>query len=292
MRLVLDSGNHHIGTLRKKRAGIPPLAKFAKSGAGKRDRGDILMHKTEVGGKPVYLSSWMDNKPVMVLSSLESKVFEVDRAVQVRNTNVWNTIKIPAPTIIPLYNEGMGGTDGIDQHISYYRPRVKSLSWGPRIYSHLMAMAVINAYLIKIDKEKLDRKVYRHLDFLKALIDQLAAPSLRINEADTNAVRTGRYLNRDQWNIDNTRLQGRHFPQIVYSPREEGAGRSTRGEAISLNRNLKRGRCMMCGQSVNSKCEQCECYLCISIPTGIHDGEYTCWKKFHTCRDFIEDEEL
>jgi hypothetical protein len=78
----------------------------------------------------------------------------------------------------------------------------------------------------------------------------------------------------------------------IFQPRDEGAGVSSRGQSLTMKRNLKRGRCMMCGSSVNSKCEQCNCYLCITQPTGYNEGEDTCWKKFHTCRDFIEDEQL
>jgi hypothetical protein len=295
MKLVLDSGNHLIGTVRKKRAGLPPGAKFAKSGPAKRDRGEILVHKTTISEKPVFITSWMDNKPVMVLSSLDTKVHQVVRSVQVRNTNIWNRVEFPAPTIIPLYNEGMGGTDGIDQKLSYYRPKLKALSWGPRIYSHSMSLAAVNAFLIMMGRERNLPKNYDHLQFLKKLIRQLADPLLCEFELQTPITYRGtQYKKREQWNEDYTRVQGKHMPCSIRQPREEGAGKTSNGDQTVISRNLKRGRCMICGQSNTTYCEQCGCYLCIVEyrDGSIHDREMTCWKKFHTVRNFIQDEEL
>ena len=42
----------------------------------------------------------------------------------------------------------MGGTDGIDQRMSYYRPKVKTVSWIPKIFIHCLNSAVVNAFIV------------------------------------------------------------------------------------------------------------------------------------------------
>ena len=110
IRMILESGNHFLGTFRVNRSGFPAIAKFAKSGPNKRDRGDLAQFETTDNHR-VYAVSWMDNQPVHMLSSLPTKCMQVKRSVQIPNTNIWNTIQIPCATIIPLYNEGMGGIE-------------------------------------------------------------------------------------------------------------------------------------------------------------------------------------
>lgn len=52
------------------------------------------------------------------------------------------------PTIVNHYNWGMGGTDGIDQKISYYLPILKSSHWANRIFIHMLMVSVANAFII------------------------------------------------------------------------------------------------------------------------------------------------
>ena len=73
----------------------------------------------------------------------------------------------------------MGGTDIGDQRQSYYRPRIKTRSWAPRVMQFLFSLSSGNAYVIKLSKENIQaRQRYRYMDFMNNLIEQLAAPTL------------------------------------------------------------------------------------------------------------------
>lgn len=42
----------------------------------------------------------------------------------------------------------MGGTDGINQFLSYYRNEPKTINWLPRIFTRLMHIPVYNAHIL------------------------------------------------------------------------------------------------------------------------------------------------
>ena len=88
------------------------------------------------------------------------------------------------------YNKTMGGTDAFDQKLSYYKPKVKIISWQPRILIHLLNAAVTNAHILFKAYNKVE---ISHLDFRRLLIKELLAYITNTNivinnESDIEAI--------------------------------------------------------------------------------------------------------
>ena len=234
----------------------------------------------------------MDNKPVHILLTIPSSLTTCTRRVKtiLNAVEVWQDQQFFQPTHIKLYNRTMGGTDADDQMLSYYRPKVKTVSHAPRLFIHMLSTSLVNAYIIFVERNNLRRLQYRFIDFLNAVINQWTEPwstRLALGEAVLpNPVRAWR---RQQWNAERSRLLGRHDPLTCVEVRIESRGRFH----PPMNRNLVRGHCIMCTQSCNVQCQQCHTYLCIRR-TGLQQeiNDPTCWVKFHTWADLNYDPDL
>lgn len=79
----------------------------------------MIVQTTKLNEKPVYYISWMDKKPVNLLSTFPTDYDKVLRNSKNRVTERYEKIEIVRPTSIGQYNHGMGGTDLCDQFISY-----------------------------------------------------------------------------------------------------------------------------------------------------------------------------
>jgi hypothetical protein len=213
--------------------------------------------------KDLYFLAWQDNKPVHLLSTIPSELGKVKRNSN-DNAGNWQRIEIHRPTIIKHYNHGMGGTDGIDQRMSYYRPKVKTVSWIPKIFINCLNSALVNAFIVYRAYTQQPTK-YSLKDFIIDLILQLAEEEMSLKQLQQapHASSTRKCL--QSWNKDRSRLQNFHFPQAIKLP--EGG-----------NRNKKQGDCMLCRTTTTPRCKQCEIHLCI-----VEDGQnMSCFQQFHT----------
>ena len=108
-----------VGTVKVNSKGLPKSKLFAKTGRRKMPRGTIECYKIIFEGNNYYLTCWMDNKPVHILSTTKPQFTLVNRKSKVEGNGRYVEIRIPRPTIIELYNLSMGGTDKFDQFGSY-----------------------------------------------------------------------------------------------------------------------------------------------------------------------------
>jgi len=60
---------HLCGTIKRNVRGTPKEHQFPNTGRNKKERGEMKQVKTQVPGTAVYYTSWMDKKPVHVLST-------------------------------------------------------------------------------------------------------------------------------------------------------------------------------------------------------------------------------
>jgi len=97
-------------------------------------------------GKKLYFTAWQDSKPVHMLSTFPSYKLPVRR--RTNRGNEWININVPRPTVIGVYNTGMGGTDKFDQLNSYYDSRLRTKKWQIRLYNHFLRAAVVNACIL------------------------------------------------------------------------------------------------------------------------------------------------
>ena len=173
-----------------------------------------------------------------------------------------------AATVYPLKNS-MGGTDASDQAVSYYRPRVKTVAWPIRIFTHYINVSVVNAHII------FDETVggMSQLEFRKVLIQELL-----INEIDeeNEQIQSLSRFSKAVWKKELTRLdKSGHNPEIINIPESVDKIKEKK------DHNTQRGRCFVCKKNLSIKCSKRNVFLHLNKV----DGQMSCWERFHTVRD-------
>ena len=292
-RILAQRGIHIVGTVKANRKGIPSAKPLAgQPRLRKMHRGESVTKKTTFGGQDIYYTLWQDKKPVRILHSIKTYRGQCRRQVKDSATNQWGRKQYARPTVIPKYNGSMGGTDTNDQLGQTYRPRLKTRSWIPRIFSHFLNHAVVNMFVIaKAIRNKAGQHDHvvsilpsRHLHYRLTLIDALTESYLQqriLPEAPVNQTT----LSKKQWEGQISRLSGAHFPVQLHTnldQRYEGNKRP-RNEGSNV-RNWIRGYCKICDKHISTSCESCQVFLCVGNSTNT----ITCWKRFHTCRKITD----
>ena len=144
-------GVHMIGTFLSNRKGVPFSFQPGHNVRQTRERGDYKTMKsaffaTEELNEEVYYTSWLDRKAVSILHTIPTRLGTCSRMVKTRDLG-WQRKVYTRPTVIPIYNYGMGGTDSGDQKMEAYRPELKTISWVPRVQSHFLNSVVVNCFI-------------------------------------------------------------------------------------------------------------------------------------------------
>ena len=112
----------------------------------------------------------------------------------------------------------MGGTDSMDQRLSYYRPNIKTKSWVPRMLTHFLNISVVNAYILYKQYFNKPRR-YSLLMFTRELIDNLAEPwilQFKAEEIDSTRPNSKGWMSKSTWSTNwMMRLSGIHKCIIV-----------------------------------------------------------------------------
>ena len=272
-KYVRSIGMHSTGTIKTNKRGLPKEMLFKKTGRQKKNRGDMASLVTTAldSDNEYYLTMWMDTKPVHMLST-----FRTSKSSIIRNGLVngkWERIRLDRPSVVGVYNAGMGGTDLFDQYCTYYRTTIKTKKWTTRIITHMVMCCLVNAYVI-----------YKHanaetslLDFLDIYISELLheqEPQRNVT-AILSSERTRQIGNNrlDKWYDDTFRLTGQHFCASLQ--RKAWVPTSEQGHQID-----PRKPCILCKTKCATICNMCKVHLCISDP-----NELSCFEKFHSLED-------
>ena len=133
-----DMGIGATGTLRPNRKGTPKIMGKKKM-EKKQERGDmIVMHN-----KTLLCVRYQDKKSVVMLSTVED--------VQLVDTGRTNRVTgelVRKPRIVYQYNKYMGGVDRVDQMLSYFPLRMKTMKWWKRVWFYVINVALLNAYIV------------------------------------------------------------------------------------------------------------------------------------------------
>ena len=98
--------------------------------------------------KNLIVCKWMDNRPVLLVSTALEVMDDV-LSVQMREKGSTTKSVIPCPTVVKLYNNGMGGVVLIDQQTAAYQLYHKSsVRFYLRIFFDLLDIACVNSFLV------------------------------------------------------------------------------------------------------------------------------------------------
>ena len=97
---------------------------------------------------PSLVLQWLDNKLVLMLSTIHKAN---DHGVVNRKRKehgVWNISKVPQPQVIANYNTLMNEVDRSDQILDTNSVLCKSMKWWKTFFYHLTDMAVVNGFIL------------------------------------------------------------------------------------------------------------------------------------------------
>jgi hypothetical protein len=194
------------------------------------------------------ICAWYDNRRVLTISNFLGKdpVSNCKRYDRKKET-----VSVPCPASVELYNKFMGGVDKADMFLSLYRTKHRSRKWYHRIAFHLISLAAVNAFVMY-------REIGGSGSFLDFIVD-VCRCLLAVEEPNdpdsqsTSVVSVQRSLKASQVPKDIRFDKCNHWPLQVEKP--------------------QRCKNTGCNRRTRFLCSKCQVYLCV---TGT-----TCFLDYH-----------
>lgn len=294
LKWLVDKGAHMVGTVKTNKQGLPDIGKIAKTGQGKKERGYFQQTAHDIPGennvgKKSYFTAWQDRKPVHLLSTFAGMVGSCFRMLLDKAKRLWTKMEFVMPSLIRIYNLGMGGTDGFDQWLAMLRPNIKTKTWIPKVFLHILNICVVNSYIIwkLVESPKISSLPDFCLEIMHSLANEYWAEKLAKEEEElldlstkNETCKQGKRLKSLHKN--HFRLVGaQHCPcrksLTLHYQTEEKQRKKNHYE----NNKYKRGHCIICKLNTDIFCKLCDVYLHIDDTNG-----RDCWSKFHSSKDF------
>ena len=131
-----------IGTIRSDRIEKAPLNDLKKTSRGSS-------HAIKDVGNDILLIRWNDNNQVNIATNIQDNSITLSKSTCKR----WSkkekaSIQIDQPTLVNLYNQGMGGVDMFDKLRELYRIRIRSRKWCWPFIRFCLNGALVNMWLL------------------------------------------------------------------------------------------------------------------------------------------------
>ena len=261
--LCRQRGIHCIGTVKTNKQHLPQDAIFPKTGGNRKNRGDMQCMQAQKDGHNYYFISWMDSKPVHLLSTYAGYKITCKRGVS-NPLGGFHRVELPQPSHVRDYNDGMGGTDVGDQKASYYRFQHKARSWIRRIFSHFAQTAQVDAHILYTEHRggKLTFLQCLH-QLMYELAGEVEPDDIEVEDSDAGEMES---IEEEEveptmkraaaWASDHSRIVPTHTPKVCT------------------------GECGFCRTGCQTRtqiiCVECKAWLCCN-----DEGEDNCWHQFH-----------
>jgi len=221
------------------------------------------------GETKLYTTTWQDNKPVNILSTFPSAMAECPR--NTKEGGSFKKVTIAQPSIVKTYNHAMGGTDKMDQYISYYKTAVRTRNWQQRIFTHFHHVAVVNAYILWKTRHAATINTS-----LKSFALNLVKQMIFRSPGTASTARDVPVAERESVIF---RTTGCHAPVTVSSGGQNRVGKQRSPDLRRL--------CKLCKHKVAIFCASCGVYL--HTPQGEVDPDLpTCWEEWHSAKEVFE----
>ena len=208
---------------------------------------------------PLMAGVWRDKRVIHFMSTIHVARAGSAPATVRRRDEVGSLEDVMCPPCLPDYQQYMRGVDRGDQLIGYYNIGRRSRKWWKRVFSYLVEVAALNAYVLekhtRIGTNKRD-----YLAFRLALAEELVG-SFR------GRSRVGRPRSLDQLDVTRMDASRGHLPEL---------GSSLLDCVVCLKvREIRRLSRSQYRHESKFRCSVCNVHLCIS-------KERNCFKKYHT----------
>ena len=225
------------GTIRPNRIpGSPPLTtvvEFKKKKRGYYETAALI-------DDSIFVTRWMDNSTVTLASTVVGDV----PVGQVRrySRSVKQAIQVTRPAVVRCYNEAMGGTDRMDQHVSHCRVSVGGKKWWWSIFTWMLDVSAQNAWRLHRGAGGTQTQVTFRRELVCCILEN--ATALRAG----SSTRTRRGV-----------------------PGAEILRFDNIGHLIVVAPEKKRGICQECHKSKpTTKCLKCDVFICVGCFLSYH----------------------
>lgn len=231
-----DKGMRATGTVRENRMEKCPLKtqkELVKEGRGAHDA--RFDKESEV-----IAVRWFDNKCVNMLSNYDT--VHPMRRTQRFNKSAGGKVDVPQPRLYSNYNDGMGGVDLHDWHLSKYSIAIRGKKWYWCLLTRMIDMAVVNAWMLHKVCTPNSKDQLSQLDFRR----DIAVSYLRSGSRSSACLPTSPAL-------------------VPHSMRYDGIGHL-------IGPMGKRLRCRLesCSQKPSKWCTKCQVPLCMKCFVPYH----------------------
>ena len=198
-------------------------------------------------------------------------------------TKVWTRTEFPMPSLIKQYNDGMGGTDGIDQWLAMLRPKIKTKTWIPKVFLHILNVCLVNSYIIwkMVELPKSSSLPDFCHELMHALANEYWAEKRGqeeeiIDETKDDFAEKGKRLK--SISKSHFRLVGaQHCPCRKSLVLPFQTAENVRKKNHFENNKHQRNKCIICKTNTDIFCKACNIFLHIDDTNGRN-----CWSKFHS----------
>ena len=133
---------HAVATLQLDRSRKCPVS----SERDLKKKGWRTMEEFVDSSKNLVVVSWYDNRCVLTISNFIGK--EPVEECKWYDKKQKETVYLPCPASVGLYNKFMGGVDKADMLLALCKTKCKTSKWYHRIAFHLFSLAVVNAWIV------------------------------------------------------------------------------------------------------------------------------------------------
>ncbi|CAI5671983.1 unnamed protein product [Oreochromis niloticus] len=170
------------------------------------------------------------------------------------HTNLYSAqeakVMIPCPSLIPAYNEHMGGIDLSDMLVHLYKTPAKSTRWYLPLFGYMLDLSIANSWLVyKRECGQLNQKPITLKRFRLAVAHSL------------------KQVNKPASKVGRPSSSSPPPPKKRYTPRPSQPQPDVRYDCFGhwpLHCD-KRGRCNYCPKGVSRwKCQKCNVFLCLN----------------------------
>ncbi|CAG4958182.1 unnamed protein product [Colias eurytheme] len=214
----------------------------------------------------VAFTKWMDNKSVLLLSTIHAAENFDDCRRYNRSTKQY--LFVSRPEVIKEYNSNMGGVDLTDRLIAVCPSRARTRKWTVRFISHCLDLSITNSW-IKFKQEQIEKGIRRHKIVQLREFKRLIAERL----IEENLYREDDLLD-DSGEPEERRNVKKRRPPIVPLPSKLRRKHGTDHLPDIMLTTQSRCRNEGCSKKTSVKCLGCNLSLCLT-------AKRNCFKLFH-----------
>lgn len=216
----------------------------------------------------ISITKWYDNKPVVMMSSIEAK--EVTDFCQRWCKSQKRYVTVERPRVIREYNSNMGGVDLADRLLAVCPNRYRTKKWTQRFFSHMLDLAVSNSWIqFKNDQIRKDIPIKKRKQ-LRWFKLQLGEELIDLHDNNNNRAENS---DTEEGNIDTTNTRRKRGKPTTPLPSKKLRLKEAKHMPICTE---KQARCRQCHYNKSKiMCNTCKIPLCLTMMRN-------CYLDFHS----------